>query len=55
MQYLVVANHRAYAFNYTAIEGAYDVFMPVITEVLNSFDFQPITTDSAPEPKTETH
>lgn len=46
LQYLVVANHRAYAFNYTAIEGAYDAFMPVITEVLNSFVFSPATTDS---------
>ncbi|MBS1955028.1 MAG: hypothetical protein JST89_12650 [Cyanobacteria bacterium SZAS-4] len=55
LQYLVVANHRAYAFNYTAIEGAYDAFMPVITEVLNSFAFSPVTTDSGTEPKVEAH
>ncbi len=54
LQYLIVANHRAYAFNYTAIEGAYDAFMPVITEVINSFVFSPATTDSGTEPKVET-
>lgn len=55
LQYLIVANHRAYAFNYTAIERAYDVFMPVITEVLNSFVFSPVTTDSGAESKEDTH
>ncbi len=54
LQYLVVANHRAYAFNYTAIEGAYDAFMPVITEVLDSFVFSPATTDSGSAAKSET-
>ncbi|HEY9730886.1 MAG TPA: hypothetical protein V6C89_03175 [Drouetiella sp.] len=46
LQYLIVANQVAYAFNYTAIEGAYDSFMPLITEVLNSFEFQSATTNS---------
>ncbi|MBI2810064.1 MAG: hypothetical protein HYX67_04450 [Candidatus Melainabacteria bacterium] len=30
-------------------------YLPVIAEVLNTFDFPPVTTDSAPEQKTETH
>jgi hypothetical protein len=58
LQYLVVANQVAYAFNYTAIEGAYDSFLPLITEVLNSFEFQPDTTvggDAALPSKNDKH
>jgi hypothetical protein len=47
LQYLIVANQSAYAFNYTAIENAYDAFMPLITEVVSSLEFQPATDDGA--------
>lgn len=55
LQYSIVANHRAYAFNYTAIESAYDAFIPVITEVVNSFVFSPVTTDSGTDAKDAAH
>lgn len=51
LQYLVVANQIAYAFNYTAIEGAYDAFMPLIDEAVKSLEFQPVTAGGADQSK----
>lgn len=51
LQYLVVNNQIAYAFNYTAIEGAYDAFMPLIDEAVKSLEFQPATASGAGESK----